>query len=150
MKQNQVSNFFSSEARSGILRRTAETSLYYTGVMSITAAAIKQTDRRTYVKCQKIRGHKQKVANDSWTGGLKGDDRLTVMLACISYFFPFLPMNLQLSSSTLADTIWNRSWFLLNIDSNVLISCLSVFRQAIWLALRYRAILGLVWSRRKF
>lgn len=56
---------------------------------------------------------------------------LTVIFAWISYFFPFLPINRQLSSSTLADTIWKRSWFLGNIDSNVRISCLSVFRQAI-------------------
>lgn len=57
---------------------------------------------------------------------------LTVILACISYFFPFLPTNLQLSSSTLADIIWNLSWLLGKTDSRVLISCLRVFRQAIW------------------
>lgn len=56
---------------------------------------------------------------------------LTVILACISYFFPFLPTNLQLSSSTLADIIWNLSWLLGKTDSSVLISCLRVFRQAI-------------------
>lgn len=53
------------------------------------------------------------------------------MFAWISYFFPFFPINLQLNSSTLADTIWNRSWFLEKNPSNVLISCLRVFRHAI-------------------
>lgn len=98
--------------------------------MSI-ARAIRQSDRRTYVKCQKM--HTRQT--------------LTVMLACISYFLPFFPMNRQLSSSTLAVTIWNRSWFFENTDSNVLISCLRVFRQAIWLVVsRYRTILAMVWG----
>ena len=57
---------------------------------------------------------------------------LTVILAWISYFFPFLPTNLQLSSSTLADIIWNLSWLFGKTDSRVLISCLRVFKQAIW------------------
>lgn len=57
---------------------------------------------------------------------------LTVILACISYFFPFLPTNLQLSSSTLADIIWNLSWLFGKTDSRVFISCFNVFRQAIW------------------
>lgn len=57
--------------------------------------------------------------------------QLTVIFAWISYFLPFFPINLQLSSSTLADTIWKRSWFLEKKLSNVRISCFNVFKHAI-------------------
>lgn len=81
------------------------------------------------------------VSNISKFGALRGstarlngarETGLTVMLAWISYFLPFFPINLQLSSSTLAATIWNRSWFFEKKPSSVRISCLRVFKHAIW------------------
>lgn len=56
---------------------------------------------------------------------------LTVMLAWISDFFPYFPMNLHVNSSTLAETTWNRSWVLVKTDSRVRISSLRLLRQAI-------------------
>lgn len=55
---------------------------------------------------------------------------LTVILAWISNFLPFRLINLQVSSSTEAAVIWNTSCPLGKRDSNVLISCFKLLRQA--------------------
>ncbi len=58
-------------------------------------------------------------------------ETLTVILAWISNNFPPFPTNLQVNSSTDAFKIRKRSWFLVNIFSNVFISNFNVFRHAI-------------------
>lgn len=56
---------------------------------------------------------------------------LTVILAIISYFFPFFVINLQHNSSTDADIIWKTGWLLVNVFFNVFISSFRVNRHAI-------------------
>lgn len=65
------------------------------------------------------------------------------MLAWMSYNFPFLPINLQVSSSTLACKIRKRSWLFVNIRSKVFISSLRVFKHAISRARIYVLWIGI-------
>lgn len=65
------------------------------------------------------------------------------MLAWMSYNFPFLPINRQVSSSTLACKIRKRSWLFVNIRSKVFISSLRVFKHAISRACIYVLWIGI-------
>ena len=62
---------------------------------------------------------------------LKFWQKLTVMLAWMVCFRPEGSTNLQVSSSTEAETTWSLVWFRGNADSNVRISLLRTFMQAI-------------------